>query len=226
MDERRLRIGNVWVHVKPGLAETAINGFAQQDDLVTECNTGILALARITSVNQEHALAKIPCFRIDLLLVPLRSATSTQVTALVVVEFGTPGTASIQAEPSAASHLVVAVFKFDWGELPRHGSNFENMHGINLVVILVLFKAKAVGKTSISIDHDFDEVTGNNLDGWRLRNRFCIRGIDGQCLYSADAARYIKEMSVRGGCQRPTGDSRPQIQRRASRLYVNCLHVQ
>src|SRR5580704_2054640 len=179
MDERRLRIGNVWVHVKPGLAGIAIKSLAQQDGLVTECNPGILPLARITSVNQEHTLAKIPCFRIDLLLVPQRSAAPTQVTAFVVVEFGSSGIESVQVEPNAASPLVVAVFNLYLGELPRYGSNFENVHGIDLVVVLVLFKAKTVGKTSIRIDHDFDEVTRNNLDGWRLRYRFCIRGIDG-----------------------------------------------
>src|ERR1035437_439514 len=151
MNERRLRIGNVWVHVKPGFAGIAINSLAQQDNLVTECNTGILALARITSVNQEHTLAKIPCFRIDLLLVPQRSATSTQVTAFVVVESGSLGIEPVQIEPSAASPLVVAMFNFDFGELPGHGSNFENVHGIDLVVVFVLFKAETVGKTSIRI---------------------------------------------------------------------------
>src|SRR3979411_2406225 len=139
MDERRLRIGNVLVHVKPGLAGIAINSLAQQDDLVTECNTGIVAPARITSVNQEPTLAKIACFRIDLLLVPQRSATPTQVAAFVVVEFGSPGIESVQVEPCAASSLVVAVFNFDWDELPRHGSNFENVHGIDLVIVFVLF---------------------------------------------------------------------------------------
>src|SRR3979490_1211127 len=142
MDERRLRIGNVRVHVKPGLAGIAINSLAQQDDLVTECNTGILAPARITSANQEHTLAKMPCFRIDLLLVPQRSATPTQVTAFVVVEFGSPGIESVQVEPSAASSLVVAVFNFDLGEHPRHGSNFEHVHGIDLVIGFGLVKAK------------------------------------------------------------------------------------